>query len=419
MFLSLSLMVFSQVQFFGEFGQLMDFLTSFLIVLSFLVGGFMMSGSWAVKINQKNSIFYVVVCVFMVLFLMATFSVSNLLYFYVFFEAGLIPIFLLILGWGYQPERLQAGVYMLFYTLFASLPLLAVILLKWDYFNEILWGGTLFLSSGIYTYLIVGAYITAFLVKLPMFCFHLWLPKAHVEAPVAGSMILAGVLLKLGSYGLWRILTSIFSSFYYSFSEILAIFGLVGGLLMAFVCLVQVDMKALVAYSSVVHMGLLLAGMSTILVSGFVGALCLMVGHGIISSGLFYLVGCSFDRSGSRSLLVGKGLMMIFLAMTIFWFILSIFNFSAPPSVNLLGEIFLTVSLLKWSTGTFIFLIMMNFMSMAYGFYLYSFSQHGKVTNSLLSSCNIFFREYVVGLLHSLVVILMVLCFWLFCLGSL
>lgn len=123
--------------------------------------------------------------------------------------------------------------------------------------------------------------------------------------------------------------------------------GLVGGLLMAFVCLVQVDMKALVAYSSVVHIGLLLAGMRTVFRAGFLGALCIMVGHGVVSSGLFYLVGCRFDRRGRRRLLVGKGMMIIYPAITIFWFVLRIFNFRAPPSVNLLGEILLTVRLLK------------------------------------------------------------------------
>jgi hypothetical protein len=111
-------------------------------------------------------------------------------------------------------------------------------------------------------------------------------------------------------------------------------------------------------------------------------------------------------------------LIIIFPAITIFWFLLRIFNFRAPPSVNLLGEILLTVSLLKWRTYTFVFLIAINFIRIAYGFYLYSFRQHGKLSNNLLSSCNIFLREYFVGTVHSLVVGFIVLCFWLFCLSS-
>lgn len=129
-FLSLVMIIFTGVQFIGERGQLTDFLTSFLIILSFLVGGFMMTGRWAIKINKKNGALFSFMCIVMVSLLLITFKVTNLLYFYIFFEAGLIPIFLMILGWGYQPERLQAGVYMLFYTLFASLPLLLIILLN-------------------------------------------------------------------------------------------------------------------------------------------------------------------------------------------------------------------------------------------------------------------------------------------------
>jgi len=129
-FLTLIIIVFSQVQIFGEVGQLRDFLTYFLVILSFLIGGFIIRGRWAVKINRKNRILYTIICIFIIFLLIVTFKINNLLYFYIFFEAGLIPIFLLILGWGYQPERLQAGIYILFYTLFASLPLLLIILLN-------------------------------------------------------------------------------------------------------------------------------------------------------------------------------------------------------------------------------------------------------------------------------------------------
>jgi NADH-ubiquinone oxidoreductase chain 4 len=303
--------------FMGSLG-LIDFLAFLLIILSFLLGGMIIGGRWRVKILRKNRLMFVFLCLAIVWVLVATFRVFNLMYFYVFFEAGLIPIFLLILGWGYQPERLQAGIYMLFYTLFASLPLLVVLLMHWDVFRRVVDSSGRELLAGPAEIIFVLAYVMAFLVKLPMFCFHLWLPKAHVEAPVAGSMILAGVLLKLGRYGLWRILNFIFSLYYTIVREILVIFGLVGGLLMSFVCLVQVDIKALVAYSSIVHMGLLLGGIRTLMVRGYVGGLCMIVGHGVVSSGLFYLVGCMFDRRGRRRLLVGRGIIMVFPCLTIF-----------------------------------------------------------------------------------------------------
>lgn len=395
-----------------------DKISYILISLRFFIGGLILSASYTrVKFLKKFSRIFVFLSFFMSFMLLFSFLRSNLLYFYIYFEVVLIPIFLLVIGWGYQPERVQAGVYILFYTLFASLPLLLMILILCQE------GAFIERFEGLYFKRRFGAvisflFIFAFLVKLPMFCVHLWLPKAHVEAPVAGSMILAALLLKLGGYGLWRV----FRWIKYIVVDLLPfviIMGLLGGVLVRFVCFIQVDMKSLVAYSSVVHIGILLSGIVTSIIIGFDGALMMMVGHGFISSGLFFIVGCIYDRSGTRRLLLNKGMMVIFPSFTSIWFLLRIFNIRAPPSLNLLSEILLTTRVLSWRWKTALYLMLMNFMGIVFTFYLYSQSQQGKVFERLARYSLVFIREYMVGVRHVMLLLGLTLTFWLFYLNSL
>jgi NADH-ubiquinone oxidoreductase chain 4 len=244
---------------------------------------------------------------FLLLILYLTFRSTNLLFFYIYFEASLIPTLFLILGWGYQPERVQAGTYLLFYTLLASLPLLVGIFVFYDYFGSLFlpflqgWG---YRNCRLLLYLVI---ILAFLVKIPIFLVHLWLPKAHVEAPVRGSMILAGVLLKLGGYGLVRVIRALsYKNITYSYFWVRI--SLVGGILVRLICLRQSDLKSLIAYSSVAHIGLALAGIITINYWGTCGGYTIMLAHGLCSSGLFCLANITYERLGSRSLLINKGL---------------------------------------------------------------------------------------------------------------
>nr|WOR80884.1 NADH dehydrogenase subunit 4 [Anaspides clarkei] len=379
----------------------LDSLSYILILLSFWVVSLLMSASMKIY-NQKNfKEFFNLVSLSLLLFLIMSFSASDYFLFYISFEASLIPTLMLILGWGYQPERVQAGVYMLFYTLFASLPLLVSFLGIYNTMGSL----TIGMNSNIIVmkefssclwYLFT---IFAFVVKLPMYMVHLWLPKAHVEAPVAGSMILAGVLLKLGGYGLIRVLM-LFEIMEKSLSWVWVGFSLSGGVIVSLMCLRQVDMKSLIAYSSVAHMSMVLSGLMVLGVWGLNGAIFVMVGHGLCSSGLFCIANMVYERLGSRSMLVNKGLLSFMPSMSLWWFLLSVGNMAAPPSLNLLGEVSLIMSVVSWSKVSLVMVMLLSFFSAAYSLYMFSLSQHGHYYNCLYSCCSGKVREYLVLMLH-------------------
>nr|YP_010693004.1 NADH dehydrogenase subunit 4 [Carpomya vesuviana]WCB98120.1 NADH dehydrogenase subunit 4 [Carpomya vesuviana]WCB98133.1 NADH dehydrogenase subunit 4 [Carpomya vesuviana] len=368
-----------------------------LILLSFWICTLMITASESVyKFNNYKNLFLFNILI-LLLFLVLSFGSMNLFMFYLFFESSLIPTLFLILGWGYQPERLQAGVYLLFYTLLVSLPMLVGIFYL---YNNLMTLNFFLMSNYLFNYdLLYLSLILAFLVKMPMFLVHLWLPKAHVEAPVSGSMILAGIMLKLGGYGLLRIF-SILQISGIKYNYIWISISLVGGVLISLVCLRQTDLKALIAYSSVAHMGIVLGGLMTLTYWGLCGSYTLMIAHGLCSSGLFCLANITYERLGSRSLLINKGLLNFMPSMTLWWFLLSSCNMAAPPSLNLLGEISLLNSIVSWSWLTMISLSLLSFFSAAYTLYLYAYSQHGKGFSGIYSFSGGKIREYFILFLH-------------------
>nr|QXG19137.1 NADH dehydrogenase subunit 4 [Drosophila bipectinata]QXG19332.1 NADH dehydrogenase subunit 4 [Drosophila malerkotliana] len=383
-----------------------DMLSYGLVLLSLWICSLMLMASESInKYNNYKNLFLLNI-VILLLLLILTFSSMSLFMFYLFFESSLIPTLFLILGWGYQPERLQAGVYLLFYTLLVSLPMLIgifYVMNKTGSMNFYLMNNFMFNYDLLYFCL-----LCAFLVKMPMFLVHLWLPKAHVEAPVSGSMILAGIMLKLGGYGLLRVISFIqLMNLKYSFVWISI--SLVGGVLVSLVCLRQTDLKSLIAYSSVAHMGIVLSGLLTMTYWGLSGSYTLMIAHGLCSSGLFCLANVSYERLGSRSLLINKGMLNFMPSMSLWWFLLSSANMAAPPTLNLLGEISLLNSIVSWSWVSMIMLSLLSFFSAAYTLYLYSFSQHGKLFSGVYAFSSGKIREYLLMLLHWLPLNLLIL----------
>nr|YP_007025081.1 NADH dehydrogenase subunit 4 [Gorpis humeralis]AEH21208.1 NADH dehydrogenase subunit 4 [Gorpis humeralis] len=374
-----------------------DMLSMSLTLLSCWVIMMMLMASMSIFNNNANSVYFMLSCLLLLMALLGTFMCMNMLVFYLMFEFSLIPTLFLIFGWGYQPERLLAGYYLLFYTLFASLPLLVCIFFLYNS-TYTLFYFMLMVDCNIYIYL---SLIMAFLIKMPIFMFHFWLLKAHVEAPVSGSMVLAGVLLKLGGYGLMRVYMFIHDySIYYNY--IFMSLSLYSMFIVGLLCLVQLDIKTLIAYSSVCHMGLVICGIMTLNIWGLMGSLILMIGHGLCSSSLFCLANMLYERSHSRSLLINKGLMSIMPSVSFLWFISCVNNMSSPPSLNLMGEIMLINSVLSWSIMSWLFLGLSSFLSCCYSIYLYSYINHGSLYSGMVSFNINTFCDYILIGFHLL-----------------
>nr|YP_003934257.1 NADH dehydrogenase subunit 4 [Paphia euglypta]ADB03055.1 NADH dehydrogenase subunit 4 [Paphia euglypta] len=332
--------------------------------------------------------------------------------FYFFFEFTLIPTFFLILKWGYRPERLQAASYMMLYTVSSSLPLFMGLMWMWSYAgsdNMLLakMNSSFRLVDMEWPWLIMSL---GFLVKLPVYGVHGWLPKAHVEAPLSGSMLLAGILLKFGGYGLIRFmwLVEISSSM---ITQLVLIVSLWGGVLSGLICMCQSDMKSLIAYSSIGHMGMSLGSLLSFYSVGKMSCVCVMFAHGLCSPILFSLAASSYDICGSRNVLLGRGVLRIFPVFSVLWFLFCILNMGVPPSLNFYSEVFCVGSLM-WSNFLFGMLGgLMCFISGCYCLILFGLVSHGGFSMVENSNTNLSIR-YV----FSSVFIMVVLFFGGFCL---
>nr|WKK49877.1 NADH dehydrogenase subunit 4 [Subulatus sp.] len=389
---------FSISYFFG-----MDNVSYGLILLSFFIGFLMINSSINIKRNFSNNLFLLVnICLIFFLFLI--FCSLNIFIMYLFFEFSLVPLMILILGWGYQPERMISGIYLFLYTLFASLPLLLIIMNFYSSFNSLFFDKILYYNNYFFSFFFT---IFAFLVKLPLFMLHFWLPSAHVQAPISGSMILAGLLLKVGGYGMMRF--SFLNEFGFMFyGYILFSLSLVGTLMVSFICLIQGDLKCMIAYSSIAHMGLSLMSLITLTKFGIVGFYIMMIGHGLCSSGLFCLSNIMYERIMSRSFFLNKGLISFMPNLCLMMFMMCSFNMSCPPSINFLSEVLIMISSINFYFLSSFYLVLISFMSACFSFYLFSFSYHGQYFMMYSYMINTI-QEFILLITHIIPIIFLVL----------
>nr|QKJ80216.1 NADH dehydrogenase subunit 4 [Florometra sp. BMK-2020] len=357
---------------------------------------------------------YCFLLIFVLLMLVFTFSSLELSLFYISFEATLIPILIIISRWGLNYDRYQSSIYFVFYTLFGSLPFLVSLLsiniflgsLYFPFFNfsfifefsynnfSSLWW--------IFTFLI-------FIIKMPIYGFHLWLPKAHVEATVAGSMLLAAVLLKLGGYGLIRLL-SIFSFVnFYSINFFIVSFCVWGSLITGIICFCQSDLKSLIAYSSVGHMSLVAGGIFLGLNSSVNGSMVLMISHGLVSSGLFCLANLLYERIGTRTLSLIRGYKCLMGLMSFWWLIFCASNLGLPPLPNFIGELLIIISFGSLSFSFVVVLGLVVLISAIYSLLIYQLTQSNKLLNSFCNIENISVCEHLLIFSHFFPLILLVI----------
>jgi NADH-quinone oxidoreductase subunit M len=315
-----------------------DGLSLWLVILTTFLTPLALLGSWS-SIGRRVREF-VVLMLLLEAGMIGVFVALDLFLFYVFWEAMLIPMYLLIGIWGHE-RRIYAAVKFFLYTFAGSVLMLVAFLVLYKRAGVGSFGMAALAARPVAPELQVWLFLAcalAFAIKVPMWPFHTWLPDAHVEAPTAGSVILAGVLLKMGGYGFLRVAIPLFPDAAMRFAPVVGVLAVIGILYGALVSLVQPDLKKLVAYSSVAHLGFVMLGIAAFTTTGLVGSVYQMLNHGISTGALFFLVGMLYDRRHTRLISEFGGLKSVMPWYAAVFLLISLSSLAMPGLNGFVGE---------------------------------------------------------------------------------
>ena len=380
--------------------------TSFIVLTSFLIIVCILSlikDPSMINLTNSSRIKEFLVLLFILeIALIFSFSSLNIIIFYVSFEATLIPMFLIVGIFGPRKEKTNASNYLFLYTLAGSLILIIglISLVSWTGSSYYPLLQTIELDMNLQQWLFLS-FTLGFAVKLPSFILHIWLPKAHVEAPLTGSVLLAGVLLKLGSYGLIRYCLVLFPLGMYFYSPIVLLLCILGIIYSSLSTIRQIDLKRIIAYSSIGHMAITTIGLFIFNTEGIEGAWYLMIAHGITSPGLFICVTLIYWRWKTRNLKYYRGLTQIIPLIIISFFIFTLANLGLPFTGNFIGEFLILLGAVKYNillAGLATFTVI---ASAIYSLYFYIRLSYGPLKKELSQTVDLTKLEY--GLLMPLV----------------
>ncbi len=393
----------TQYQFVQEFNNLsfchfhigVDGISLYFVLLTTFITPICILSNWD---SITSGIKYFVIA-FLVLetLLIAVFVVLDLMLFYIFFESVLIPLFLIVGIWGGSDQRVRASFLLFLYTLAGSLFMLLAIMVI--YYNI---GSTDFTMISLSDIsldsqkLLWLAFFLSFAVKTPLVPFHMWLPRAHAEAPLAGSILLAGLILKLATYGYLRILINFMPDATSYFSPLVQTIAVITLVYSSLATLRQVDFKALVAYSSIGHMAVVVLGLFSNTIIGIEGAIALSVAHGVISPAMFVLVGgVLYDRFHTRVIRYYRGMTVYMPVFSALFFVTTCFNMAVPLSLNWIGEFMSLAGAFQRSPLVGLLGASSIILSAAYSIYLYNRISFGAYSRYLSYTTDVTRREFM------------------------